>query len=106
MMVLFYQNLEGVIEGSRFSPGSGEFGIWAHPRPSGDGDRAFHSNLLAAPKVFPFQSLALLKNGIHAIFGHVYHSRPRGAPARLKAGLLLAGINTVTLRRAGVTFFP
>jgi hypothetical protein len=36
----------------------------------------------------------------------IYHSRPRGAPARLKTGLHLAGINTVTLRRAGVTFFP
>ena len=31
--------------------------------------------------------------------------RPRGAPARLKPGLHLARINTVALRRAGVTFF-
>ena len=46
------------------------------------------------------------KNGMDAIFGHVYHSRPRGAPARLKPGSHLAGINTVALRRAGVTFFP
>jgi hypothetical protein len=73
-------------------------------------NRAFHSNSSTLPvvksAVFPFQSLARPKNGIHAIFGHVYHSRPRGAPARLKTPLLLAEINTVAVRRAGVTFFP